>query len=172
MSFFLTMVCGVKIRNTQLPAAFRRTFCFTGSMAKNVAKVSQLMSWPLADPYLFSLGSAFCLRLMPWVRCFTWPRCGRWPLDLSHTTVAVSSLSTSPCSSMAPLCLRHFLNSQICGRREKWGWDKEDAFPKNSFSSRVTARGRGLKEEVRGLQELPCKSQKDASPSPRHSRGY
>jgi len=42
--FFLTMACAVKIRNTQMPAAFRRTFFFCGSMAKNVAKVSQLMS--------------------------------------------------------------------------------------------------------------------------------
>ncbi len=98
------------------------------------------------------LSSAFCLCLLPWVRCSAWPRCGRWPLDLSHTSAAVPRA----------------LSPRAVGRRGNEGrW-----FPKNSFSSRVMARGRGLKEEVRGLQELPCRSHRDASPSPRLSRGY
>ncbi len=48
--------------------------------------------------------------------------------------------------------------------------NEEDAFPKNGFSSRVMVRGRGLKEEVRGLREPPCRPHR--SPSPRHSGGY
>ncbi len=147
--FFLTMTCAVKMRNTRMPAAFRRTFFLSGSMAKNAAQVSRPMSWPSADP---CLSSAFCLCLLPWVRCSAWPRCGRWPLDLSHTSAAVPRA----------------LSPRAVGEEG----NEEDAFPKNSFSSRVMARGRGLKEEVRGLQELPCRSHRDASPSPRLSRGY
>lgn len=43
----------VKIRTTQMPAALRRTFFLNGLMAKNVAKVPQLMFWPLGDPLSF-----------------------------------------------------------------------------------------------------------------------
>ncbi len=133
MSFFSRWPVQVKMRNTRMPAAFRRPFFLSGSMAKNAAQVSHSMSWPSADP---CLGSAFCLCLLPWVRCSAWPRCGRWPLDLSHTS---AFWSTSP---------------RAVGEQG----NEEDAFPKNSFSSRVMVRGRGLKEEVRGLREPPLQT--------------
>ncbi len=148
MSFFSRWPCGQNEKHTNA-SGLQAYFLSQRLDGQECCSGLSTMSWPSADP---CLSSAFCLCLLPWVRCSAWPRCGRWPLDLSHTSAAVPRA----------------LSPRAVGEEG----NEEDAFPKNSFSSRVMARGRGLKEEVRGLQELPCRSHRDASPSPRLSRGY